>query len=249
MENAPVAFVAKASGPCRGRVLGRSGEKVIAITFFDARQFGLQMSAAAMDGGIKIIAAVGLVHARKNSLKGVIIALRNRIELVIMAARTLHRAAGEGLHHGGDDVIAIQVTANLAVNRIFANVAQRALVPRACGQKSERDDGFGCIRVERVPGHLLFDKSCIGLIRIKRADEVIAIRPGVFADPILIVAVRLGKMRDIHPVARPALAITRGGQQAIHEPFVGVWRGVAFKVLDLFRSGRQAEEIEVQATN
>ncbi len=75
---------------------------------------------------------------------------------------------------------------------------------------------------EHVAGDLLLDESGVRLVVVERLDQVIAVGPGVAPDAVLVVAVRLGEVDQVHPVPRPALAVMRAGQQAIDQPLVGV---------------------------
>ena len=80
--------------------------------------------------------------------------------------------------------------------------------------------------------------------RLNDVDQVVAIGPGIGPDPILVVAMSLGEMNQIHPVPRPALAIMRTGEQAIDQPFIGVGRSIARGTGDLLGSRRQADQVE-----
>src|ERR1041385_2591498 len=48
---------------------------------------------------------------------------------------------------------------------------------------------------------------------------------------------------------RPAFAITRRGQEAVHEIFVGLGAAVSQEMRHLHRSGRQPDEVKAQAPN
>ena len=96
----------------------------------------------------------------------------------------------------------------------------------------------------RVGRHLLVNEAGIGRVAVERVDQVIAIRPGIGPDPILVVPVRLGEMHQVHPVTSPALAIMRTGEQSVDEPFVSVRRLIREELGDFLASGRQAEQIK-----
>ncbi len=66
---------------------------------------------------------------------------------------------------------------------------------------------------------------------------------------VLVVAVRLGEMNQIHPVPRQALSVMRAGQQAVDETFVSIGCGVAQEPRDLVGRRRQAEQIKRQPAN
>ena len=202
---------------------------------------------AALAGHLRVdvVGAIAFIGARENRLQAVVLVLRNRVELVVVAASAVDRRADKRGHHGGDDVIAVQVAADLAVERVFADVAQRAFVPRP---GSEETGGHGCpriVRKEHVAGHLLLDKTAVGHVLVEGPNQVIAIRPGVVARPVLVMAVRLSEVDDVHPVPGPALAVLRTGQQALHDLLIGVRRVVGQEGVNGVWWGRHADQVEV----
>src|SRR5690606_31658015 len=139
------------------------------------------------------------------------VALRDRIELVIVAASTLHREAREIVERAGEHVVAIEIAGDLTVERVLTNVAERTFVPRTRREKAEGDRRLRIVWIQRVAGDLLADELAVGLIAVERGDQVVAIRPGVFANAILVVAMRLGEVSGIDPMPGPAFAVVRRG--------------------------------------
>ena len=78
-------------------------------------------------------------------------------------------------------------------------------------------------------------------------DQVIPIRPGIGPDPVLVVAVGLGKMRNIDPVAGPALAITRARQETGDNLLISIGRAVFDEGLDLGGGRWEAGQVEIKA--
>ena len=188
------------------------GQQQVAIAALDPFALAQQRLPPAMDARVRIVNAVGAVHAREDRLQRVVVGLRDRVELVVVTAGALDGGAGEGLHHRRDHVVAVEVAADLSVDGVLANVAQRTLIPRAGGNEAQ---GHGCLRVVRIkhiPGDLLLHESSIGLVGVEGGDEIIAVGPGVRADAVLVVTVRFREMGCVHPMARPALAVTGRGQ-------------------------------------
>ena len=70
---------------------------------------------------------------------------------------------------------------------------------------------------EHVTGDLFAEKLVVGLVGVERGDDVIAVVPGVGAKLVALEAVGIGVVRDVEPVARPALAVVRAGEEAVHE--------------------------------
>ena len=75
---------------------------------------------------------------------------------------------------------------------------------------------------QHVAGHLFLDEPAVRLVLVERPDHVIAVRPGVGARLVLVVAVGVAVMDHVEPVPAPALAVVRAGQQAVDQPLVGV---------------------------
>ena len=73
-----------------------------------------------------------------------------------------------------------------------------------------------------VAGDLLADEAVVGLVFIEGLDDVIAIAPRVWAKGVVLEAIALGVAREVEPVARPAFAVVRRGEQPVDEPFVSV---------------------------
>ena len=67
---------------------------------------------------------------------------------------------------------------------------------------------------EHVAGELLLDEPVVRLVGVERADDVVAVRPGVGPRLVLVVAVRLAVVDDVEPVPRPALAVVRARRAA-----------------------------------
>ncbi len=114
--------------------------------------------------------------------------------------------------------------------------------PRAGGQP-------GLVGEEDVGGDLLADEPGVGLVAVERLDEVVAVRPGVGPDAVLVVAVGLGEVDQVHPVPRHALAVVGRGEQAVDQPLVGVGPVVAEERLDLLGRRRQAGQVEREAAD
>ena len=143
---------------------------------------------------------------------------------MVVTSRALDCGAGEGLHDGRDHVVAVEVAANLPVNRVFPDVPQRTLVPRPGGNETKRDDGLRIVGKQHVARDLFLKETPVGLVAVERRDEVIAIRPGVGSNTVLVVSVRLGEMGRVHPVPRPAFTVARRREQPIHGMCVGIGR-------------------------
>ena len=198
-----------------------------------------------MHGWVGIVNAVGPVHAGKHRLQCIVLGLVDRIEFMVVTAGALDRDAGESLHHGRDHVVAVEVAANLPVDRVLADVPQRTFIPRPGGNEAERYRRLRIVREEHVACDLFLHELRVGLVGVEGGDEVITIWPGVGADAILVVAVRFCEVNCVHPMPRPALAVTRCREQAVHDTLVCLRRLIREKRVNLLRRWRQADEIEI----
>ncbi len=86
-----------------------------------------------------------------------------------------------------------------------------------------------------------------GTSLVERADHIVAIRPGVVAALVFVIAVSVAIMDDIEPVPPPPLAMVRTGQQSIDQRFVSERTRIMDERLDLLGSRRQAEQVERKA--
>ena len=85
-----------------------------------------------------------------------------------------------------------------------------------------RHPQLGIVGIELVAGELLGQEAVVGFVGVERPDDIVAVTPGVGAEGILPVAVRLGVANEVEPVPPPALAVARRGQQAVDQPLVGI---------------------------
>ena len=73
--------------------------------------------------------------------------------------------------------------------------------------EARRDDPLAFAGRQHVAGQLLADEIAIGLVRIERGDDPVAVGPGVVAALVLVVAVRVAVVGHVEPVPAPALAV------------------------------------------
>ena len=102
---------------------------------------------------------------------------------------------------------------------------------------------------QHIAGDLLADEPAVGKVAIEGRDHVVAIRPGMVAALVLVVAVRVAVMGHVEPVPAPSLAVMRAGEQSIDQGFVGVRRSIVQKLLDFLGRRRQADQVEREAAD
>ena len=172
--------------------------------------------------------AVTGLRALENARKRVIVALGDRVELVIVAARTGDGQAEKCLA-GDVDLLVGQVEhelpAVLHVERLAAE-----------GQEAGGDRELGPVVVvaggEEVAGDLLFDELVVRLVVVKGGDDPVAVSPGLGIHHVGI-AGRFGVPRQVEPVPPPALAEPRRGQKPVDDLREGVIRRIGNEGFDV----------------
>ena len=99
--------------------------------------------------------------------------------------------------------------------------------------------------VNVVGGELLDDELVVRFILIVGLHDVVAVGPGVRVAVVLAAIVHVAVAADgvgvaggIQPVARPAFAVVRAGEEAINDRFPSIRRLVRQKRIDLRRTWR-----------
>ena len=98
-----------------------------------------------------------------------------------------------------------------------------------------------------VAGQLFRDECGVGLVLVEGADDVIAVGPGVVAEVVLLVAVAFAEADDVEPVAAPAFAIARGGEEAVDDFLVGGGGGVGQEGGDFLGGRGKAGQVDGHA--
>ena len=177
----------------------------------ETRLFGDQRGALLGHHRINVERLIGLVEGGEDCLQAVIVLLLDRIELVGVAAGALGGRREEGAGGVRHHVIAVERARDFTVELSLGEFRVADKIPGASRDEALGDVAVRRLRVECVAGQLFFDEACVGLVVVKGADDVIAIGPGVGAELILIVAMRVAVVDDVEPVAAPAFAIARRG--------------------------------------
>ncbi len=207
-----------------------------------AQRFDL---AAAIRGVGGLHRALAVLHACEYRLETVEILLGDRIELVIVAAGAADRQAEERRPCEGNHVR--HVVHALLQPSLGDGVADQ--IVRAADQEAGGGLGDRIALTDHVAGQLLPDESRIRSILVERLDDVVAVGPGIGPQRVHLVAVALGEARHVQPVAAPALAVLRPGQQPVHQLLVGVRRLVLDEGVDFVRRRRQPDQVERHAAD
>jgi hypothetical protein len=178
-------------------------------------------------------------RVREERLQPVVVLLQNRIELVVVAARA---AVGHPEEHGANRVGHI-VEDLLSPLQQVPRVALVGIVAVERGG----DTRVGIARPQLVAGELFADESIVGLVGVERVDHVVAVAPGIGPRFIRLEAFALGVPCQIEPVAAPALAVLRRGQQPVDNVGERVGRPVGKEGSDRLGRRRQSDQIEIAA--
>ena len=181
----------------------------------------------------------GFVDVVEERKERVVVALRDRVELVVVTARALERQAE---HRGAEGVDAVE---DVLGAELLLDAA--AFVGLAVQAVERRGDALVARRVgQEIARELPEEELVVGQVLVEGADDPVAIRRHV-AIEVGLVAVGVGVAGKIEPVHRHALAVGRRRKIAIDGARVGVRRSIGEKRVDLGWRGRQAREVERQA--
>src|SRR5262245_49546028 len=141
----------------------------------------------------------GRARREEHRLNTVEILLRNRIELMIVAARASYSHAEESHAGDGDDVVERILFSTLAA-------------PAARGSQPEEAGGdhrlVGNI-VEFVARKLFLDETIGWLVVVEGFGHVVAIAPGIGTVAVEFESVGIGEAHKVEPVPRPSFAVVR----------------------------------------
>ena len=171
----------------------------------------------------------------------VVVALADRVELVIVALGALHGQAQHGL---ADGVHAVEH----GLHAELLWVGPALFVDHRVAQEAGSDALLlGRVR-QQVARDLLDHEAVIGHVRVEGVNDPIAIEPDL-ARLVLLKAVRIGVAGSVQPDAPPALAVMRRCEQTIHQASIGARRRVVQVVLGIFERGGQPGQVKAQAAD
>ena len=141
---------------------------------------------------------------------------------MVVATSAVDGQADEGRDRARDHVVAVEQPGLELVDGPFPQLDVADEIPGTGGDESGCDHAGGIARGEHVAGDLLADEPAVGKVAVEGPDHVVAIRPGVVAALVLVVAVRIAVMGHVEPVPAPSLAVMRAGEQTVDQGFIGV---------------------------
>ena len=99
----------------------------------------------------------------------IVVPLRNRIDLMIVAARAANRHPKERLAHRPQYVVEIFVSCQFAISRL--------IIPNSQTIKTSRSDAISITVRQEVAGQLLLDEAVVWLVLIEGTDDIVTIFP------------------------------------------------------------------------
>ncbi len=173
-----------------------------------------------------------LLGRRHVGLEPVVVFLRDRLELVVVAAGTADRQTEE---RRADDVGPLRehlvaAEGDLGIARVSPHRAEPV--------EDRRGLALGIARLDLVAGDLLGQKPVERLVAVQAVDDVVAEPPRVGHSAVVLVAFGLGVPHDIEPVLGPPLAVPWAGEEPVDQPRIGIDRGVSSRTT---RSLRESE--------
>ena len=186
------------------------------------------------------------IHCGEDGLKAVVILHLDRIELVMVALRALHRGALEDVEDGGDHLVPVEVFGDAAVEFPLPHFNVADQIPRSRRDKSESGDSVLGAGKQDVTRDLFLDELGERFVAIQTPDDIVAIRPGIHARLVLVITVSFCITRHIEPMPRPGFPEGWRGQQAIRmlrHRFGQVLPGIANEGIDFSRRRRQSGQV------
>ena len=190
-----------------------------------------------VDASVAVVAAVGdRVEVREEL---VVLPLGEGVVLVVVAPRTPHGQAEEGLARGGHPV-------GRVLDQILL-LDRPALVGDHVVAVEPRRDARALVRVrQEVPRKLFHHEAVVGQVPVVGVDDPVPPGPHV-APAVDRVAVRVGVARGVEPLQRHALAVVRRGQQTVDHALVGIGPFIGEERTHLLHGRRQAGQVEGHA--
>ena len=157
---------------------------------------------------------------------------------VVLVSVTLGAVEGEPHPRRARDTHPVRHGMEPELERIDAALLVEHGVPVEPGG----DEVFGGCVQEHIPGQLFDAELVVGHVGVERLHDPVPVRPDG-AGPIFFVTVRVGIACKVQPAACPAFAVGRGGQESVHQAFIGVRGGVLGESVGLSRRGGESREI------
>ena len=171
----------------------------------------------------------------------VVVALRNGVELMVVAAGAANGQPQKCLACDAKHVI------KLIVAFLFDLALCDLCCVCACPKEPCEEVGIRVRGRQLIPSELPSGELVPGHIGIECADNGIPVRPCIWPVIVLFVAVALCVACDIQPVARPLLAVVRICEEAVNDTGKGAGFGVGEEGCDFCGSWGDSRDVKCDA--
>ncbi len=162
---------------------------------------------------------------------------------MIVASGAADREAQEGHASRRDHVVELVIPGRLEFG--LGQLGRE----RAGAQEPGRGHGHRVIGRQLVARELPVDELVVRHVAVEGTDQEVAIVVSEGPIVVLLVAMRLGEPRHVHPVTGESFSVIGRRQQAIDEALVGVGGRVVDEGVDLLGRGGQSRQVEGDAAD
>ncbi len=116
-------------------------------------------------------------------------------------------------------------------------------------EKTGGAKGIGVFGGEFIAGQHFQDHAVVTHIAIEGIDDPVAPAPDMFLAVAQLISetVPIGVTPNVHPMAGPAFAVLRGGEEPVGDASEAIGTGRSEEGLQIFARGRKSGEVEVKA--
>ena len=151
-------------------------------------------------------------RTHKHTRHGIVVTLRDCVELVIVAACTTHGHRLKGLRERVDLVVyhllVDPVELQAVTFPLFAHLVEHRTNERLIDLTRRVDPGIG----QQISSYLLSYEPIVGHILVEHTDKIVAIPPRPLRRDVRFVTVSVTVADHVHPVARPMFAEVGGAE-------------------------------------
>eukprot|EP00913_Durusdinium_trenchii_P028312 g26540.t1 len=191
--------------------------------------------------------AFAVTDSRECSRHPVVFALANRVELMVVAARTIDRKAEKCLPDGTDDVFKLVLPHDRFHGSALLILADLVISTR--DEKPGGDNRLWVSRSQHVAGELAAGEFIVRKIGVESIDHPVAVAPGVGPHPIPFEALAFAEPHDVEPVTCPAFTVMGRSQQAIDKSLIGIRGTIGEEGAHLLGRWGKSQQIEGESAD
>ena len=174
-------------------------------------------------------------HIHEERQEAVVVLLRDRVDLVIVAAGAVDRQPEERLTGGGNEIVEPVIAPLKPVGRL--------VVPEAEAVVAGGDEIVGGGIGDLIAGELLKREPIKRRVGVEGPDDVVAVAPGMGLVAVALEGVGLGIAHQIEPVPPPLLAVMGRSEEPVDDALPRPRRPVGEKGSRVGLARRQTGEV------